>query len=68
MGIFDLLAGLLSHLAQALLRGLQAIMCLSEFYQPVKPPALTLIRELSEVENIPLKYIEFFIRPFKCGQ
>ena len=45
--------------------GLRAMMQLAEFYQPVEPPVLTQIRELSEVENIPIKYLEQILLTLK---
>ena len=45
--------------------GLRAMMCLAEFYQPVEPSTLTQIRELSEIENIPLKYLEQILLALK---
>ena len=40
-------------------------MRLAEFYQPVEPHVLTKIRELSEVENIPMKYLEQILLTIK---
>ena len=45
--------------------GLRAMMRLAEFYQPVEPPVLTQIREISEIENIPIKYLEQILLTLK---
>jgi len=45
--------------------GLRAMMRLAEFYKSVDPQLRIQIRELSEVENIPLKYLEQILLALK---
>jgi len=45
--------------------GLRAMMRLAEFYQSDEPQVLTKIREISEVENIPIKYLEQILLTLK---
>jgi len=45
--------------------GLRAMMRLAEMHQPADEPALTQIKDLSEMENIPQKYLEQILLALK---
>ena len=45
--------------------GLRAMMCLAELSRQTELPTPTQIRELSEIENIPLKYLEQILLALK---
>ena len=45
--------------------GLRAMMLLAEFYEPLESPPPTRIKDISEVENIPIKYLEQILLALK---
>jgi len=45
--------------------GLRAMMRLAEMHQPATEPVLTQIKDLSEMENIPQKYLEQILLALK---
>ena len=44
---------------------MRAMMRLAEFHQPAEPTRVTQIKELAEIENIPLKYLEQILLALK---
>ena len=45
--------------------GLRAMMRLADFYQPGAEPVITQIKEVSEIEKIPIKYLEQILLALK---
>jgi len=45
--------------------GLRAMMRLAEFYRPGAEPVITQIKEVSEIEKIPIKYLEQILLALK---